>query len=239
MSRIELTLLGPRDVDRIVAIERASFAPALQADRDVVLERFDLGHTMIGARDSDRLVGLISFSYARFSPQDFDGFPKTFRKFSMQPIPNDYNAVFIYNLEINRAKRGRGHARLLLCEALDQAKAAGCKYAVGDGRISSYQGADRCVQEHVRRKTRLNEGIDRYLNGGRFPTTEEFLADPTLALYHRLTGCEFLWILPNFIPEDRAAGGCRVIVFGELATWRQRARPSPQAVSASALGGEL
>ncbi len=205
VSHIEPIRLGPRDVDRIVLLERASFAPSLQADRDTVLKRFRLGHTMIGACESNRLVGLVSFSYARFSPQDREGFPGTFREFSMTPVPPDYNAVFLYNLEVNCARRGRGHARLLLCEALNQAKAAGCTYAVGDGRISSYRGAQECVQERVKQKTGLKDSIDRYLDGGPFPSTEEFLSDPTLALYHRWTGCSFRWILPDFFPEDHAA----------------------------------
>jgi len=76
-----------------------------------------------------------------------------------------------------------------------------------------------CDQEFVKPKPRLKGAIDRYLSGGSFPTNEEFLEDSTLALYHRLTGCRFLWIIPGFASSDVAAGGIRVIVYGQLAHW--------------------
>lgn len=231
MKPAKLIPLSPANLDEIVSLEQRSFAPALQADGETILERFRLGHFMIGARDRGRLVGMIAFSYAHFSPHDFEGFPQTFRKFSTQsPCPN-YNACFIYNLEVDSHRRGLGFARPLVCAALDRAKEDGCVFSVADGRASTYGETNPCSQERGKQNVGFRSAIDRYLDGGRFPTNDEFMLDPTLALYHRLTGCEFLWIIPEFVPEDRAAGGLRVILYGEMTTWRQPANKPASALS--------
>lgn len=231
MPNTAITTLGPGNIHEIVALERSSFQPALQAGDDLLRQRFALGHRMLGVYESGELVAMTSFSFARFSPKDRDSFPRTFRAFSTTPAPADFNAAFLYNLEVAHQRRGRGHARALLIEAFDQANEAGCIYAVGDGRVSSYRGRDDRQVEQVRSSHTIKRAIDRHMRGGAFPTKEEFLSDPTLALYHRLTGCEFLWIMNDFCPEDRAAGGYRVIVYGELASWRLRRDRKRQRVS--------
>jgi hypothetical protein len=216
----EVVALSQNDVEGILTLERESFPSPLRAERETILQRMKLGHTMLGIRDGAIIRSMISYSLARFSPDSYDSFPKTFREFSLLPEPSDANAVFIYNLEVARSLRGGRDARLLLRAALDRAKASGCTYAVGDGRISSYAGDDSCPQAKTSRTQKLRRSVDRYLAGGRFPTDDELLLDPTLALYRRITGAEFLWIIPEFIREDRASGGLRVIVYGPLSTWQ-------------------
>jgi GNAT superfamily N-acetyltransferase len=203
-------------MERIVALERRAFAPALQADRDMVRRRFALGHIMYAVQDGEDLHGLISYSYARFSPEDREGFPRTFRDFSTLPVPRDFNAAFIYNLEVDPAARGGRAAPVLVRTVLDRAKRDGCTWAVADGRPSSYRGSMPCAQERVQHDPEFARAIDGHLRGGPFPSRAQLLRDPTLALYHRLTGCEFLWVLPDFVPEDGAAGGMRVILYGNL-----------------------
>jgi len=58
--------------------------------------------------------------------------------------------------------------------------------------------------------------IERYLQSGEFPPQEEFLNDPVLALYHRLSGCRFLRLLSNYFPQDKASGGWHVLLYKEL-----------------------
>lgn len=227
MAEFELTLLDRGDADQIIAMERRAFVPPMQIGEATLMHRFDLGHTMIGLREQRRLVAMISFSLARFSPDDFEAFPKNFRAFSTQPVPINPNAMFVYNLEVASKSRGRGIVYLLFREAFTLGRKLGCTYAVGDGRISAYQGSGQHQQENVDAKPELKRAIDRYLLGGQFPSQQEFLLDPTLALYHRLTDCKFLWIIPNFASEDVATGGIRVIVYGELASWQPRSFKEP------------
>ncbi len=180
---------------------------------------------MYAVRGADALIGVISFSYARFSPDNRAAFPPTFRQFSTLPVPRDYNAAFLYNLEVDPAARGGRAAATLVRAALDRAQRDGCTWAVADGRPSSYRGSTRCEQERARHDPEFARAIDACLAGGPFPPKEQLLRDPTLALYHRLTGCEFLWIMPDFVPEDSAAGGIRVILFGNLTRdWPLRRR---------------
>ncbi len=209
-------LLTPGDVPDIIDLEAQSFAPSMQANVATIMKRFELGHVMIGIREDGALVAMLSLSYSRFSPDEFDSFPKVFGEFSMRPPVANPNAVFVYNLEVAKRRRGRAHAAALLQRAWALGKGRGCTYAVGDGRISSYTGSVKCDQERVRHQPTLALAINRHLDGGPFPSDRELLTDPTLALYRRLTGCHFLWIIPNFIPEDHAAGGIRVIIFGLL-----------------------
>lgn len=233
MAEFELALLDRGDADQILVMERRAFVPPMQIGEAALWHRFDLGHTMIGLREHGQLVAMISFSLARFSPDDFAAFPKSFQAFSTLPVPINPNAMFIYNLEVATHGRGRGIVYLLFREAFALGKQLGCTYAVGDGRISAYRGSSRHQQEKVDPKPELKRAIDRYLSGGPFPSKQEFLLDPTLALYHRLTDCQFLWIIPNFASEDTAAGGIRVIVYGELAGWHPRSAKEPNLTTPS------
>lgn len=197
-------------------LERNSWIPFLQADEKTILKRFDLGHIMLGAQEDSDLVGMISFSYSNFSPDDYPSFPKTFREFSSQPILKNYNTAFCYNLAILPDKRGYRYASLLIRAGWDKAKKDGCMYGVADGRCSSYNGSSEFEQEQIKQNTEFKKIIDRYLKEGIFPQQKEFLKDPTLAFYHRVTGCKFLWLIPNFLPEDKPAGGLRVISYKNI-----------------------
>lgn len=225
-----LVALGVDHIDEILALEQASFAPPLQATAELIRLRLGLGHTMFGMRAGRNLVGMIAFARARFSPNDFASFPKCFSEFSTVPPPASPNAIFIYNLEVLPESRGGRVARTLVHAAINSAVADRLAYAVADGRVTAYNGSEPCSQERMRRKESLHGSLDRYLAGGPYPKREELLSDPTLALYHRLTGCNFHWIIPNFFPEDRAAGGIRVILYGALSTWSGR---SPAVASAA------
>lgn len=208
--------LGPDDARRIVALEERCFIPSLRASEATVLRRFELGHTMLGVKAGDELRALVSFSYGRFDPTDPKAFPGSLEELCLQEVPDDYDTVFVYNLEVHPGERGGRIAGVLVRETLDRAERDGCTYGVANCRIPSYAGA-----EGIGRRPAFTAAIDRYLEGGEFPDQREFTRDPTLALYRRLTGCRFLWILPGYVPTDRASGGHRVIAYGPL---RERVR---------------
>lgn len=207
----ELTL---SDTDKILDLERKSWIPELQTDEESVKQRFELGHKMFGIEENGKLLGKICFSYSNFSPDDRNQFPQTFQEFSHQPEVKDPNAAFVYNLDIEPESRNSRYAIDLIKTMENTVRQAGCEYVVIDGRPSSYNGSDSSY-EQVKQKPKLKEAIDQYLEGGSFPTDKQLMEDSTLALYARLGG-KFLWIMPNFVPEDKPAGGIRVIMSKEL-----------------------
>jgi len=131
----------------------------------------------------------------------------------------DYNAAFVYNLDVHPHYWGTLCARKLITAMLKRAKSDRCQYAVVDGRPSSYCGTD---WEKVAQNPTVRAAIDRYLSGGDFPTDSELTRDPTLGFYrlvcmsNKVPERRFLWIIPNFLPEDKATNGLRVIGCVEL-----------------------
>ena len=220
MPEPTLITLTAADADRIVELERRSFIPCLQATTETVLKRFRLGHYMFGLEHEGRLVGMVSFCYGHFDPSERESFPKTVKELCLQVVPKEYNAVYIYNLEVEPEHRGRRNATLFIRAAMKKAKEDGCIQAVANARIPSYAGSrpeDR--QENISLQPALKAAIDRHLAGGPFPTTDELLLDPLLSLYHHVSGCEFIWIIPDMAPEDIATGGIRVIAWLDMAEW--------------------
>ncbi len=208
--------LGKNNIQEIIELENRSWIPGLQASEESILQRIENDHKILGIREGEKLVGKICFSYSFFSPDDKKKFPATFHEFSNQPKIKDSNAAFVYNLDVDPQYRSGKYASKLIQAMLKEVQNYGCRYIVADGRPSSYNGSSEFEQEKVKQNLEFKKAIDRYLEGGQFPTDLEFMKDPTLAFYKRLTGCKFLWILPGFIPEDKSAGGIRVILMKEF-----------------------
>lgn len=218
----QLITIGPEDIDRMMELEVASFDPSIQATRETILERLAMGHRMYGLDENGFLAAAVACSYARFDPDDLASFPKNEDDFSTQPVPDDYNAVFIYSRGVHPTRQGTGYSKTLVNKALSQAIADGCTYAVGNPRTASYAGSDPGSQhESIPANPRFRAAIDRYLAGGAFPSHEELMLDPSLVYFSHVPGCKFHWILPNFAPHDRASGGIRVIVYANYG------RPQP------------
>lgn len=217
MSKV-FTLLqaGKSDIDRLVELENDSWVPELQASREKILKRLELRHVMLCVPDSngDKFIGKICFSYYAFNPEDLSRFPKNFSEFSSLSKPHYFNTAFVYDLDIAHGYRDGGKlARFLIQESIRKTKAAGCEYIVADGRIPSYGGSQ---EEGIKQNIHFKKLIDKALKKGIFPQQKEFLLDPMLAFYYRVTGIKFLWIIPDFIPEDKASGGIRVILYKEI-----------------------
>jgi len=203
------------DLPRIVTLEQACFTPPVRASRETIQKRLELGHIMLGIEKQCNLIAVISFSYADFSPNDYARFPKTHAELTTQPMNPDANAVFVYNLAVAPSERGFRHDRSLLQETAQQALDWGCTFWVGNSRIPSYAGGDH-PEEQIPSSPIVRQAIDRHIDGGPFPATDQLCKDPLLRFYRRLTGGTFLWLQTDFAPEDKASGGMGVVLYGRL-----------------------
>jgi len=204
--------LGAGDIERIMELETTAFDVSIQAERSTILHRFDLGHRMLGAEDgAGRIVGSIGFSAIRVKGPDFKALPATFKEYSRQPVPEDAETLCLYSFGIAPAARGISCARLIINAALEDGRRQGLRDVVADGPLPSLAGSDQ-----VRPRPGVRSMIERYLETGQFPEQDAFLQDPVLALYRRLTGCRFVKLLPDFLPEDTASAGWRVLLHRHL-----------------------
>lgn len=211
MAEPELSELHLADLDEMVALEARAFAAEIRATREKYALRFARGHTAIGLRRDGKLVGIASFRAATYSVDAPHGFPRTFEQFSNAWHVPGGRAMAFYNLGLDRDQRNLKHLRWLLRGAFGRARELGCEVMFADGPLMSLTG-----NEQIAPAAELQRAISRFANEGVFPNDTEFLRDPILATYHRLTGCRFLWLLPDFIPEDSASAGWRVILYLEL-----------------------
>lgn len=209
--RFEVTEVGAADIDAVMELEAVAFTPQMQAGRDKVLRRFAMGHHMLGAFHQGRLVGSIAFSFMRFSPDAVDRLPRTFAAYSTQPVPEDADTLCIYSLGVVASARGLACTPPLIRASLDMARAQGLRAGTADGPLPSLNGNDQ-----VRPKPAVRRLVDDFVRTGIMPPQEDFLQDPVLALYARLTGCHVIALLPDFIPEDTASGGWRALLYLEF-----------------------
>lgn len=212
---IRVAELTRRDLPAIDLLEKACWPAELQASAALLESRFDSGHTMVGAWLENRLLGLIAYRHVMFDPGDIEAFPKNFVEFASGQRQDQFNAVYGYNMSVHPEMRGSSLIHNLLSGAIDRVRAEGCRYIVGDGRCPSYNGGEESGKI-IRQSPVFKAAIDRYMQGGTFPTMEEFLADPALRFFHRTMHCRFVRVLPDFFPGDRASGGYRVIYCAEL-----------------------
>jgi len=206
--RFAVVPLGPADIDAIMELEAVAFDPSIQASRSKILKRFALGHQMLGAKHEGRLVGAISFSAVRFSTDALHQLPKTFDAYSTQPVPPDADTLCLYSIGVEQSARGLACTPPLIRAAIDAGKAQGLTSGIADGPLPSFNG-----NAQVRPKLEIRQLIDGYLETGAMPPGAEFLHDPIIAFYTRLTGCRVLALLADFIPEDVASGGWRALLY--------------------------
>ncbi len=206
-----LVALGVEDIERIMELETTVFDVSIQAERSTILHRFSLGHRMLGAEnEAGGLVGAIAFSAANVGPH-FARLPATFNEYSTQPVPDDAETLCIYSFGIAPVARGTNCPRLLISSAFEDGRRQGLRDVVADGPLPSLAGNDQ-----VRPRPGVRLAIERYLETGEFPEQEALLQDPVLALYRRLTGCRFVKLLPDFLPDDTASAGWRVLLHRDL-----------------------
>lgn len=202
--------LTENDLDEIARFEERAFPEGLQAHPETVRERFRLGHLMLAERRSG-LQGAIGFSYGRFDPADPSTIPASFRDWSRQTVPADYDTVFIYSLGLSPEIRGTETVATLVDAALARARADGCRKILAEGPVPSYAGTDR-----IRPNPAIRAALDAFAAGGPPPPEELLFRDPHLALYRSLCPCTIVRVMPDFLPADRASGGFRAMLFREV-----------------------
>ncbi|MFO1185944.1 MAG: hypothetical protein U1E56_14340 [Bauldia sp.] len=203
------------DWPAVVELEEAAWPPSLRADRATVESRFALGHAMMGAWRGERLVGLGCYAASDADPRDDALFPRTFVEFARIPASGNPLTAYTYNLCIHPATRRLDVTLPLIARLMVDARMAGCRLAVGDGRCPSYNGSN-AAPDRVRANRRFRDAIDAWQRSGQRPPDEDLILDPVLRFYRRTTGCSFIHLRPGFLPEDIAAGGFRVIFLIDL-----------------------
>lgn len=181
---LKLVRLGIEDLDAVYSLECAAFPKPMQASRETIATRFELGHFMFGMWEQERLVGLASWRRAWFDPEDRSIFPETFTEYSGSPNSIPHNAAFVYNLCIHPEKRGTQITRELIMSVIEQIRADQCKYLVGEGHCPPGSSS-----------------------------MSDYLSDPSLRFYYRTLNCHFLWAIPDFLPADEVSEGQRIIFY--------------------------
>lgn len=234
-SSLEVIELGLADIDEVMELEQRVCTPLIQAQKETVCNRLELGNIMLGVRMGALLVGSIGFRYSNFYPDSLESFPKTFGEFSTPTKkPTDYNAGFCYSVNVdpelrtlavyrktNKGLRPTGVGKALMVGMVERATKDGCTWLVGDGRPAFYNGSFDFPHERYEQDLKLKAILDECAAENRQPTNEEkenLLNYPIFRAYSKAIGggLQLAWIIRNFFPRDIPAGGFRVIVYKRL-----------------------
>lgn len=225
---MKIRKLSKKDVNLILELEEQSWPPHLQADEQTIRGRFQDEHIMLGVEVEKKLVAMLSFRYVAYLPADEEGFvhfPKSFAEFSAGKSINPGEieiSAFVYNFEVHPDFRATTTAISLLRSGLETIRKDGCLNWFGDARSISYKGTERTDAREPKASYDPDVKIclDCYQKEGLFLIEEKDLAtilqDPIVGFYAKTVGGEPIWIISNFLPEDKVAGGFRIIVWGEI-----------------------
>lgn len=208
--------LDAGDLPLLMELEAAAWAAPLQASEATIRRRLALGHTMFGAIDGDALAGTLCFTETSQDPLVRADFPANFEAYASLPRSEPVNALYAYNLCVRPSHRGTSTAIRLLREMEHHGRRLGARWLIGDGRCSSYAGSSAADDDKVKADPRFRATIDRWNETGIRPPLEEIIRDPLLRLHYRVYDCEFLYVIPDFFPQDPASGGFRVISAKDL-----------------------
>jgi hypothetical protein len=212
----QLIELSASNIPSILELEKACWLPQIRADAQTLNRRFAQGHISLGMCCDDELVGIVSFYYTQFSLDESVDLPKSFQEFSTLPMAHHYNTAFAYNFNIHPRARGGALTRLLLDAGLSRMREDDCRYLLGVSRCPSYNGSSNGKFEYILQSAELRNALDAFMLSGLQPTTKQLLEDPVLRFYHQALGCEFLRVVPQFLPRDTPSGGFGVIFAKKL-----------------------
>lgn len=213
-SEIGYKILNESDLGAIIEVEKKAFVPELQASEEIIRKRLQMNHIYVGAIKNKKVVGTLGFRYAFFNQNDKDNFPSTCRDFANKPYESGANAMFVYTLGIIPTDRKLNLVLGLIQYSFDVARSQGAELMAAEGRIPSYNGS---LKENIKYKAEVKLVVDDALKSKvDFPALDKLLKDPLLGFYRRYVKVDFLWLIPNFTPEDTASGGHRVIFYKEL-----------------------
>jgi GNAT superfamily N-acetyltransferase len=208
--------LGPDDMRLLMELEAAAWAAPLQASESTIRRRLALGHTMFGEFDGNVLAGTLCFTETAQDPLVRDDFPANFDAYSSLPRSEPVHALYAYNLCVRPSHRGGNTAIRLLKEMEQHGRRIGARWLIGDGRCSAYAGSSGLDDDKVKADPRFRASIDRWLETGRRPPLKDIIRDPLLRLHYRVYDCEFLYVMPNFFPQDASSAGFRIISAKDL-----------------------
>lgn len=208
--------VSENDISTIMEVEETSFISPIRTTEFNIRRRIGLGHTYLVVFDGTKPVGTIAFRNARFSPQNYTQFPKTFAKYAEEPNELKANSAFVYTLGVIPAYRSGFAAKMLIQAAIAEAKNLGLQYGVGDARCPSFNGSAQWPEERFEKNEKVHLAVKEHLNGGPFPKYEVLLQDPVLGFYLKTFGFKTLWIVPNFWVGDEPCGNFMVIIYKEL-----------------------
>ena len=213
---VPIRQLDMEDMPLLMELEAAAWAAPLQASETTIRHRLALGHTMFGAIDGDVLAGTICFTETSQDPLVRADFPANFDAYASLPRSEPVHALYAYNLCVRPSHRGSNTAIRLLKEMERHGRRLGARWLIGDGRCSSYAGSPADGDDHVKADPRFRATIDLWNETGTRPPLEEIIRDPLLRLHYRALECEFLYVMPDFFPQDPASGGFRIISAKDL-----------------------
>jgi GNAT superfamily N-acetyltransferase len=210
-AALPIRQLGAEDMLLLMELEAAAWAAPLRASEPTIRCRLELGHTMFGAMDGDMLAGTICFTETSQDPTVRADFPANFDAYATLPRSEPVHALYVYNLCVHPSHRGSNTAVRLLREMESHGRRIGASWLIGDGRCSSYAGSSGDEYDHVKADPVFRATIDRWNETGITPPLDEIIRDPLLRMHYRVLDCEFLYVMPDFFPQDATSGGFRVI----------------------------
>ncbi len=210
-TALPIRQLNLDDMPLLMELEVAAWTAPLQAREEVIRYRLELGHTMFGAIDGDVLAGTLCFVETNQDPLVRSGFPTNFDAYASLPRSEPVYALYAYNLCVRPSHRGGNTAVRLLRKMENHGRSLDARWLIGDGRCSAYAGSSGDDYEKVRADPRFRASIDRWHTSGIKPPLDEIIRDPLLRMHYRVLDCEFLYVMPDFFPQDATSGGFRVI----------------------------
>ena len=206
-ARYSVRHLNVEDISEIARLENLCWMPRLRADESTLSARFQARHISLGAFVEGQLVGVTSFLYTQFDPNLPEMLPSSFHLFSSLPMHPQPNSAFVYNLNMHPRHRGEILTRKLIFTGIDQLLKDNIKYLVGASRCPSYNGNTDSSAEKIVQSTRFRQIIDASMLSGSIPSNKMLSIDPVVRFYRRTLHCDFMKIVPNFLPGDLPSGG--------------------------------
>jgi hypothetical protein len=203
--------LGISDIPAIMELEMACWSPEIRVNEKTLLQRFDLGHIVLGLYSRSKLIGVTAFSYSQSVEPTLSLLPKTFKEFSSQTHHERHGSAFVYNFNVHPDYRGTTMTRRLIFAGVSRLIKDGCDYLIGVARCPSYNGSLHTPFEYVEYSPQFQALMNDHLLRGTTPPASELTADPLLRFYHRVLGCDFLGVVPDFLSGDEPSGGLGVV----------------------------
>jgi len=209
--QISLCHLDASAIDALWELEKTSWPSELRASKEIMQQRFDLGHGCWAAVSGNNLVAAGNYVYTDINPLAEASFPKSFTAFFRTPQSGPILTSFVYNLCVRPDWRGSPAVFRVMDALVSQARLAGARYLVGNARCPSFNGSVSEGPERIAMRPAVRAIIEQWHRTGQRPDDRRLGRDPLLKFYKRALACDFTYLMPEFLPGDTASGGYGVI----------------------------